>query len=174
MRLICLKTYKNSNTVCGYLDSKLHQTRLCCCIFYEKGTIISLYNFDLTNLFLARSMTLLTSCDLWLISLFENTKVLVKCTPKKKRKKNWKKKIRENTNKNFSPLQSNANVKSVDHEGRTCISYARTSGSQELVDLLLNNGCPDVTLSGTLPRRKNSISAARKNDVFDKVTSSVL
>ena len=85
-----------------------------------------------------------------------------------------KKKIRENTNNNFSPLQSNANVKSVDHEGRTCISYARTSGSQELVDLLLNNGCPDVTLSGTLPRRKNSISAARKNDVFDKVTSSVL
>ena len=74
----------------------------------------------------------------------------------------------------FCLLQSNANVKSVDHEGRTCISYARTSGSQELVDLLLNNGCPDVTLGGTLPRRKNSISAARKNDVFDKVTSSVL
>ena len=77
-------------------------------------------------------------------------------------------------------LQSNANVKSVDHEGRTCISYARTSGSQELVDLLLNNGCPDVTLSGTLPRRsKNTVSTAnsnngRKNDVFDKVTSSVL
>ena len=74
----------------------------------------------------------------------------------------------------FVFLQSNANVKSVDHEGRTCISYARTSGSQELVDLLLNNGCPDVTLGGTLPRRKNSISAARINDVFDKVTSSVL
>lgn len=71
-------------------------------------------------------------------------------------------------------FQSDANVKSVDHEGRTCISYARNSGSQELIDLLLNNGCPDVTLSGTLPRRKNSVSAARKNDVFDKVTSSVL
>ena len=92
----------------------------------------------------------------------------------KEKEKKLKKKIRENTYNNFSPLQSNANVKSVDHEGRTCISYARTSGSQELVDLLLNNGCPDVTLSGTLPRRKNSISAARKNDVFDKVTSSVL
>jgi len=71
-------------------------------------------------------------------------------------------------------IWSNANVKSVDHDGRTCISYARSASSQELVDLLLNNGCPDVTLSGTLPRRKNSISAARKNDVFDKVTSSVL
>jgi len=71
-------------------------------------------------------------------------------------------------------IWSNANVKSVDHEGRTCISYARNASSQELVDLLLNNGCPDVTLSGTLPRRKNSISAARKNDVFDKVTSSIL
>ncbi len=69
-------------------------------------------------------------------------------------------------------LQSNANVKSVDHEGRTCVSYARASGCQDLVDLLLNNGCPDVTLSGTLPRRKNSLS--RKADVFDKIASSVL
>jgi Arf-GAP/GTPase/ANK repeat/PH domain-containing protein 1/3 len=76
-------------------------------------------------------------------------------------------------------IWSNANVKSVDHEGRTCISYARTSGSQELVDLLLNNGCPDVSLSGgTLPRRSQksaNSNSNRKNDhVFDKVTSSVL
>ncbi|XP_040569341.1 centaurin-gamma-1A isoform X1 [Lepeophtheirus salmonis] len=70
-------------------------------------------------------------------------------------------------------IWSNANVKCIDHEGRSCISYARNSCSQELVELLLNNGCPDVTLSGTLPRRKNSVSS-RKNDVFDKITSSVL
>lgn len=74
----------------------------------------------------------------------------------------------------FFPFQSNANVKSIDHDGRTCVSYARSTGSQELVDLLLNNGCPDVTLSGTLPRRKNSVSAAGRKADFDKITSSVL
>jgi hypothetical protein len=64
-------------------------------------------------------------------------------------------------------------VKLLDHDGRTSVSYARSSGVTELVELLLNNGCPDVTLSGTLPRRKNSVT--RKNDLHsDKVTSSVL
>ena len=72
----------------------------------------------------------------------------------------------------FVILQSNANVKCVDHEGRTCVYFARNSGNQELLDLLLNNGCPDVSLSGTLPRRKNSLS--RKADVFEKIASSVL
>lgn len=71
-------------------------------------------------------------------------------------------------------IWSNGNVKAIDHEGRTCVSYARTSGATELVDLLLSNGCPDITLSGTLPRRKNSLSSHRKNDVLEKVTSSVL
>eukprot|EP00096_Caligus_rogercresseyi_P013247 TRINITY_DN5922_c0_g1_i2.p1 TRINITY_DN5922_c0_g1~~TRINITY_DN5922_c0_g1_i2.p1 ORF type:complete len:755 (-),score=196.96 TRINITY_DN5922_c0_g1_i2:439-2703(-) len=71
-------------------------------------------------------------------------------------------------------IWSNANVKSIDHEGRSCISYARNSCSQELIDLLLTNGCPDVTLSGTLPRSKNSVSSSRKNDVFEKIASSVL
>ena len=82
-------------------------------------------------------------------------------------------------------FQSNANVKSVDHDGRTCISYARncsngtigggggssSSINQELVELLLNNGCPDVALTGTLPRqhqRRNSLTRG------DKITSSVL
>ena len=77
-------------------------------------------------------------------------------------------------------LQSNANVKSVDHDGRTCISYARNCSNgaaggggvnQELVELLLNNGCPDVALTGTLPRqhqRRNSLTRG------DKITSSVL
>ena len=98
--------------------------------------------------------------------------------------KNIHKKKSQNLNLSYTNfkrliLQSNANVKSVDHEGRTCISYARTSGSQELVDLLLNNGCPDVSLSGgTLPRRSQKTANSnsnRKNDhVFDKVTSSVL
>lgn len=82
-------------------------------------------------------------------------------------------------------IWSNANVKSVDHDGRTCISYARncsngaagggggssSSINQELVELLLNNGCPDVGLTGTLPRqhqRRNSLTRG------DKITSSVL
>ncbi len=78
-------------------------------------------------------------------------------------------------------FQANANVKAVDHEGRTCVSYARGSGCQEVVDLLLSNGCPDIALSGTLPRKKGTgvgggggPPSARKADVFDKIASSVL
>jgi Arf-GAP/GTPase/ANK repeat/PH domain-containing protein 1/3 len=71
-------------------------------------------------------------------------------------------------------IWSNANVKAIDHDGRSAVSYARTAGASELVELLLSNGCPDITLSGTLPRRKNSLSSHRKNEVLEKVTSSVL
>ena len=80
-------------------------------------------------------------------------------------------------------LQSNANVKTMDHEGRTCVSYARSSSASggsgansDLIDLLLNNGCPDVPhTGGTLPRRKNSlIGPGRAEGVMEKVTSSVL
>ena len=89
----------------------------------------------------------------------------------------------------MSPFfQSNANVKTVDHDGRTCVSYARSSssGNSDLIDLLLNNGCPDVSgAGGTLPRRKNSlagggpgaVAGGRKaggEGVMEKVTSSVL
>ncbi len=65
-------------------------------------------------------------------------------------------------------------MKALDHDGRTCVSYARSSGCQEVVDLLLSNGCPDASLSGTLPRRKNSGLTARKAEMFDKIASSVL
>ncbi|GFG28896.1 hypothetical protein Cfor_04396 [Coptotermes formosanus] len=71
-----------------------------------------------------------------------------------------------------------ANLKAVDHEGRTCLAYARAAQSlalskpsgggnnsavgngelsvaatTSLVELLVANGCPEVT-SGTLPRRR--------------------
>ena len=79
-------------------------------------------------------------------------------------------------------LQSNANVKSVDHDGRTCISYARNCSNgaaggggggvnQELVELLLNNGCPDVALTGTLPRQHQRRNSHTRGD---KITSPVL
>ena len=73
----------------------------------------------------------------------------------------------------------------MDHDGRTCVSYARSSssGNSDLIDLLLNNGCPDVSTGGTLPRRKNSLAGpgavgggrkAGGEGVMEKVTSSVL
>ena len=77
-------------------------------------------------------------------------------------------------------------MKTVDHDGRTCVSYARSSasGNSDLIDLLLNNGCPDVSTGGTLPRRKNSLAGpgavgggrkgAGGEGVMEKVTSSVL
>lgn len=69
----------------------------------------------------------------------------------------------------------NANVKAVDHENRTALYYARNSGSQDVQELLKQSGCtePIAPVSGTLPRRKGSIT--RKNpEVFDKLPASVI
>uniref|UniRef100_T1IUZ3 Gtpase-activating protein centaurin gamma n=1 Tax=Strigamia maritima TaxID=126957 RepID=T1IUZ3_STRMM len=68
----------------------------------------------------------------------------------------------------------NANVKSVDHEGRSALIFAHNSGSQEIQDLLVNNGCREtMTVNSTLPRRKNSVT--RKNpEVFDKLPASII
>lgn len=95
-----------------------------------------------------------------------------------------------------------ANLKAVDHEGRTCLAYARAAQSlalskssgggnsiavgngelsvtatASLVELLVSNGCPEVT-SGTLPRRRGSIGRRSGGDSsvppFDKLPSSVI
>lgn len=62
-------------------------------------------------------------------------------------------------------IWSMCNVKAIDHEGRSCVTHARNSGAQDVVDLLLSAGCPDVVLSGTLPRRRGSVSAGRSKEV---------
>ena len=72
---------------------------------------------------------------------------------------------------NYSFLQYNANVKVVDHEGRNALWYAKSSGSTECVELLMNNGCPEHP---TLPRRRGSSAQAGKNDVFEKLPASVI
>ncbi|KAL4228483.1 Arf-GAP with GTPase [Mactra antiquata] len=71
-------------------------------------------------------------------------------------------------------LWQNANVKVVDHEGRNALWYAKSSGSQECVDLLMNSGCPQ---NPTLPRRRGSSQQSTdsgKNDVFEKLPASVI
>ena len=69
-------------------------------------------------------------------------------------------------------FQYNANVKVVDHEGRNALWYAKSSGSQECVDLLTNNGCPE---NPTLPRRRGSShQQSGKSDVFEKLPASVI
>ena len=71
----------------------------------------------------------------------------------------------------FFQLQYSANVKVVDHEGRNALWYARSSGSTECVELLINNGCPEHP---TLPRRRGSSAQSGKNDVFEKLPASVI
>lgn len=39
-------------------------------------------------------------------------------------------------------LWYNASVKTCDAEGRSCLFYARSAGDKEVVDLLIQNGCP--------------------------------
>lgn len=91
-------------------------------------------------------------------------------------------------------LWYNANVKACDADGRSSLFYARRAGDKEVIDLLLQNGCPDTSLGvpphtpalshstlphsttsttqpSTLPRRKGSIS--RKPDL-DKLQASVI
>lgn len=90
-------------------------------------------------------------------------------------------------------------MKLVDHDGRTCMAYAKAAASlaaaklqtssnvgtelsaattRGLVELLVTNGCPDVSCvssSGTLPRRRGSVG--RKDPPmppFEKLPSSVI
>lgn len=91
-------------------------------------------------------------------------------------------------------LWYSANVKICDAEGRSSLYYARTSGDKDVIDLLLQAGCPDSTpitphtpalphsgapnsssqqpTASTLPRRKGSIS--RKPEMLDKLQASVI
>lgn len=63
----------------------------------------------------------------------------------------------------------------MDHEGRNALWYAKSSGSQECVDLLMNSGCPEHP---TLPRRRGSShqsgGSGGKTDVFEKLPASVI
>jgi len=67
-------------------------------------------------------------------------------------------------------------VSATDHEGRTCVSHARSSGALDVVALLLAAGCPDVSGGGvggggTLPRRRGSGSVHGRSK---EIASSVL
>ncbi len=60
-------------------------------------------------------------------------------------------------------FQYGANVKIVDHEGRNSLFYARSSGSQDCVELLRSQGCPE---NPTLPRgRRGSNQPAGPGNV---------
>lgn len=109
------------------------------------------------------------------------------------------------TNFNFNFLsiyfQNHANLQQVDHEGRTCLSYAKAAFSlasthlanesakageaslklssvdatKALVEMLVNLGCSDpplpVTSTGTLPRRRDP---TLRSNMFEKLPSSVI
>lgn len=66
-------------------------------------------------------------------------------------------------------IWANCNVKSLDQEGRSALFHARSSGAQDVCDLLVSAGCPDLSFSGTLPRRRGSVTGRSK-----EVSSSVL
>lgn len=88
----------------------------------------------------------------------------------------------------FCSFQYNADVKAVDHDGRSPLWYAKNSGSQECVDVLIHNGCPSDFLQQSLTTpvsRKNhttlpsdNLTATSKcktcNDAFDKLPASVI
>jgi len=63
----------------------------------------------------------------------------------------------------------NSDVTAADHDGRTCVSHARSSGAMDVVSLLLAAGCPDPSSGGTLPRRRGSGPGRSK-----EIASSVL
>jgi len=71
-------------------------------------------------------------------------------------------------------IWANANVSAKDHEGRTCLSHARSSGATDVVSLLLSAGCPDTSQGGTLPRRRGSGEGRTVHGRGKEVASSVL
>ena len=70
-------------------------------------------------------------------------------------------------------IWAGGSVLATDHEGRTCVAHARSSGAQDVVALLLAAGCPDTVTDrgGTLPRRRGSGSVHGRSK---EVASSVL
>lgn len=90
----------------------------------------------------------------------------------------------------MNSFQNQANIKQTDHEGRTCLAYAKAAlslataktpnpsphiysveATTGLVELLTGLGCTDaipLTASGTLPRR-NTVGPS-----FEKLPSSVI
>lgn len=72
-------------------------------------------------------------------------------------------------------FQYNANVKTVDSDGRTAVTYAKNGGFQDVHDLLVHNGCPDLipVPTSTLPRRRGSLSK-KSTEVFDKLPASII
>ena len=89
-------------------------------------------------------------------------------------------------------MQHHANLKHIDHEGRSCLTYAKAANSlaaarqasntphhvnvettSALVELLTSLGCTDpapFTASGTLPRRRETIDQG----TFEKFSSNII
>ena len=67
-------------------------------------------------------------------------------------------------------IWAGASVLATDHEGRTCVAHARSSGALDVVALLLAAGCPDTVTVGDrggtlpLPRRRASVSVHRRSN----------
>ncbi|XP_015919016.1 centaurin-gamma-1A isoform X3 [Parasteatoda tepidariorum] len=72
-------------------------------------------------------------------------------------------------------IWNNANVKTVDSDGKTAATYAKNGGYQEVHDLLIHSGCPDLNppTTSTLPRRRGSLSK-KSTEVFDKLPASII
>merc|ERR1712012_207399 len=66
----------------------------------------------------------------------------------------------------------NSDLGATDHDGRTCVSHARSSGAMDVVSLLLAAGCPESAPGGTLPRRRGSGETRHRGG--KEVSSSVL
>lgn len=66
-------------------------------------------------------------------------------------------------------------MKAVDSDGRTAVTYAKNGGFQDVHDLLVHNGCPDMipVPTSTLPRRRGSLSK-KSTEVFDKLPASII
>ncbi|KFM58698.1 Centaurin-gamma-1A, partial [Stegodyphus mimosarum] len=72
-------------------------------------------------------------------------------------------------------IWNNANLKAVDSDGRTAVTYAKNGGFQEVHDLLVHSGCPDLIpgTTSTLPRRRGSLSK-KSSEVFDNLPASII
>ncbi|GIY26843.1 centaurin-gamma-1A [Caerostris darwini] len=72
-------------------------------------------------------------------------------------------------------IWNHANVKTVDSDGRTAVTYAKNGGFQDVHDLLVHSGCPDLNPAptSTLPRRRGSLSK-KSTEVFDKLPASII
>jgi len=70
--------------------------------------------------------------------------------------------------------QYNAKVNTADSDGKTALYYARVNRNKDIEELLMQQGCTEISTFSDIPRRRESLTMSKASDVFDKLPASII